>query len=137
MIVIEPLRKILIEDKAVDCEEVREDLFGGFCSCGGKLKQRFWAKNGDRSVMIAECEKCWTHEAIIFEGRSFKERLRPKIVTKRGLIDFLKDVLSEAEFEAVKNRLVGKNFNPTSFSRAKKRLERMNVSLDRILEILK
>ncbi|MCS7121938.1 MAG: hypothetical protein NZ895_05005 [Archaeoglobaceae archaeon] len=62
----------------MDCEEVKENLFGGFCNCGSVMRQRFWAKSDELEILIFECEKCWKNEALIFKNRTYINRIPVK-----------------------------------------------------------
>ncbi|MET1124318.1 MAG: hypothetical protein ABWW66_03510 [Archaeoglobaceae archaeon] len=136
MILIEPLKRLLIGGKAIECED-SEEHFGGFCDCGGTMKQKFWAFNGEKEVMISECEKCWNVSAFVFEGRRFLAKEDVSVVTKKNLLDFARRVLSNAEFEAFLRKLEGKVYNPTALSRARKRMEELGIRLEDFLEIFR
>ncbi|MDI9645247.1 MAG: hypothetical protein QFX40_00960 [Archaeoglobales archaeon] len=137
MKLIEPLRKFLLEGAALDCEEVDQNLFGGFCSCGGTLRQRFWIRRDNLEIMISECERCWSYEMAVFENKKFVERKKVEVIKKKEVRDLLKDLLSPAEFEALIGKVEGRNYNPSLFSRAKKRLSDLNLDISKIIEILR
>jgi len=128
--IINPLQKIFFEGKVYEIEPVN-GLFGGFCDCGGVMTQKGWVGNW---LMIPECESCWKLEAFLYENYRFVERFEIPLV---DLEDFLREILTPLEFEAIVQKVNGQSYNYTTFSRAKKKMEEMNLVLDEIIEALR
>ncbi len=137
MIYIEPLDKLITEKGTLMGERVRENFFGGFCGCGGIMYQKTWFQDGNGSILISECEKCWKNEALNFNGETpvgTKKEIR--VIERAEFKEFLKEVLSNAEFEAVLAKSSGEEYNSNALSRAKKKLEELNLTLDEVLSHL-
>ncbi|RLI74075.1 hypothetical protein DRP04_15095 [Archaeoglobales archaeon] len=130
---IDPFSVVLMEDKAFKAEKVDGNIFGGFCKCGGIMLQKAWV---DDILMIAECERCWKVEAFRFNGRKFVERCDVIVIYRQNLVEFLRDILSSAEFEAIRNKAKNLSYNYNAFSRAKKKIEELKLNIDGILKIL-
>ena len=130
---IDPFSVVLIEDKAFKAEKVDGNVFGGFCKCGGIMFQRAWVNN---TLMISECERCWKVEAFRFNGKKLIERCDVVVVYRQNLVEFLREILSPAEFEAVRNKAKNLTYNYNAFSRAKRKLEELKLNVDEILKIL-
>ncbi len=137
MMFVEPLKRVIIDDKALKGEEVREKKFGGFCSCGGIMHQKLWIRNGANEILISECEKCWKNEAMIFNSRRFVRKEDVAVLSRSEFMEFLKEILSDTEFEAVLNKAKGSSYKPSALSRAKKKLAERDIELDEVIEILK
>lgn len=134
---VEPLKKLLINGKAVSGEFVKERLFGGFCNCGGVMLQKLWINSEDEAILIAECEKCWKNQAKIFNSLSFIGQTDVTVLDKSKFKQFLNKVLSGSEYEALVNKALGQDYQPSALSRAKKKLAEMNLEIDDVLDILK
>ena len=133
MMYVEPLSVVILNGRAFKAERVREDLFGGFCKCGGRMVQKAWV---GESILISECERCWRTEAFRFNGRRLVERCEVEVVSKRNVRDLLSKVLTPSEFDAVVDRAEGRQYNYNAFSRARKRLEEMGLSVEEVLSLL-
>jgi len=105
--------------------------FGGFCKCGGFMNQLGWVNNW---VMIAECESCWKVEAFVYDNFKFVKRFELEVI---GIIDFLKEILTESELDSIFRKVKGLSYNYSSFSRAKKKLEEINLDINFILNELR
>ena len=130
---IDPFSVVLMDDKAFKAEKVNESVFGGFCKCGGIMLQKAWV---DDTLMISECERCWKVEAFRFNGKKLVERCDVVVIYRQNLSEFLKEILSPAEFEAVQNKAKNLPYSYNAFSRAKKKLEEMKLDVDEVLKIL-
>jgi hypothetical protein len=137
IILIEPIRKVIIEDRAFDCKPVSENYFGGFCDCGGLMIQKFWVENENKSILISECERCWNNEAMIFDSKTFRGKEKVTVYDRFRIKDYLSEVLSFGELEAIVNKVRGKSYKPSSLSRAKKKLESLDLDFNEILQLLK
>ncbi|ADB58155.1 hypothetical protein [Archaeoglobus profundus] len=127
--IINPIQKIFFEGRVYDIEPANG--FGGFCDCGGIMSQRGWVDNW---LMVAECESCWKVEAFLYDDYRFVERFEVKVL---ALKDFLNEILTGSEFEALIQKANGANYSYNSFSRAKRKLEEMNLRLEDILKYLR
>ncbi|MEM3927746.1 MAG: hypothetical protein QXT07_02240 [Archaeoglobaceae archaeon] len=134
---LEPLKKVVIEDLSYSGEEVSNKRFGGFCGCGGKMFQKLWVKLENTRIMISECEKCWKNSAYFFNLTKFLGREEVHVVEKNAVKEFLKNYLSDLELNALIAKAKDKVYKPADFSRAKKKLSEMNFSLEEVLAILK
>jgi len=130
---IEPLSVVILDGRAFKADRVRKQLFGGFCKCGGRMVQKAWV---GESILISECEKCWRTEAFRFNGRRLVERREVEVVSKRNVKDFLSDVLTPTEFDAVMDRAKGRQYNYGAFSRARRKLENMGLNVEELLTLL-
>ncbi len=137
MMLVEPLKKVIIEDRAIKGDEVRGSKFGGFCNCGGIMHQKFWIQNGAKEILISECEKCWKNEAMIFNSRRFVGKQEVRVLSKSEFIEYLRSILSDLEFEAVLGKARGSAYKPAALTRAKKKLTEMDLSIDEVIEVLK
>ncbi|HDN73598.1 MAG TPA: hypothetical protein ENG16_01065 [Archaeoglobus sp.] len=137
MLVLEPLKKAIVNHRAVNLEEITAKKFGGFCSCGGVMFQKSWVRNENREILISECERCWKIEALVFNSRRFVRKEDVIIIKGDDFVNFLRDFLSESEFEAVIGKAKGNKYKPTALSRAKKRLSNLNLNIDEVLTLLK
>lgn len=131
---IEPLKKLIIDGLGVGGEEVEEQLFGGFWDCGGVMYQRFWFTKDSEKILVSECEKCWKHKAMIFNSHSFVSRQNVDVLGKYDFIEFLKETLGSREFEALVKKAKNEDFDPISYSKAKKLLASMNLDVEEVLE---
>jgi len=121
--------KIFFEGRMYDLEP--SSGFGGFCECGGLMNQIGWV---GMWLMVSECESCWKVEVFLYKDFIFVERFEIPCLSMR---EFLMEILTPSEFDALIKRLNGKRYNYSMFSRAKKKIEEINLSFDKIIEILK
>jgi hypothetical protein len=133
MILIEPLTKILVNRCTVTGEKVKERVFGGFCVCGGIMYQKSWFKLDNDVIIVSECDKCWRNEAMLFNGKALALREEIKVVDRTSFRKFLKESLTTAEYEALESKLRNGKYNYNAFSRAKKKLEEMGLSVEEIV----
>ncbi len=131
---IEPLKILIYNEKAIRGIDAKG--FGGFCECNGTLIQKTWHEINPLKILVAECENCWETEALIFSGKKLIERKKVKTIKRKELKDFLSKKLSESELEAILNKARGLNYNYSSFSRARKKLEKMGIDVREILKEL-
>lgn len=137
MILVEPLMKLIINGHAVPGERVKEKMFGGFCKCGGVMYQKLWFQQDNYKILVSECEKCWRNEALSFNGRkALAWRDEVKVIDRTDLKDFLKEHLSTAEYEALEAKAQGEEYNYNAFSRAKKKLEEIGLSVEEVVAYL-
>lgn len=134
---LEPLKKVVIEDYCYSGEVINEKRFGGFCECGGKMFQKLWVNLGDMKIMISECEKCWKNSAYFFNLRKFLRKEEVQIVERNEIAEFFKNYLSDLELEALIAKARDKAYKPADFSRAKKKLNDMNFSVEEVLSFLR
>ncbi len=138
IIFIEPLNSLIFDGKALKGVRVKDKIFGGFCECGGTMYQKIRFLNSELGILVSECESCWKNDALILsmsEGRVI-DRGNLKLVDRSNIIDFLKEILSESELNSIIMRASGESYSHSSFSRAKKKLEKMNLSVDDILTLI-
>ncbi|MBO8181745.1 MAG: hypothetical protein H0Z28_03000 [Archaeoglobus sp.] len=134
MIYIEPINRLIRDKKAVKGEKVSKRYFGGFCECGGIMYQKSWFHFDGHSILISECEKCWKNEFINFNGRTKSgSKGKIQVVERADFREFIKDFLSTSEFEALIAKSRGERYNSAALSRAKKKLEEMDLPFDEIL----
>lgn len=131
---IDPFSVVILEDKAVKAERVNGNIFGGFCRCGGIMLQKAWI---DDTLMISECERCWKVEAFRFNGRRLIDRCDVKVIYRQNIVDFLREILSPSEFEAILNKAKNVQYNYNAYSRAKKKLEDLKLNVEEILNLIK
>ncbi len=134
---IEPLNSIIIGDKALTGERVEDGIFGGFCNCGGVMYQRARFKNGNTGIVLSECEKCWKNQAIVIsldEGK-VEKKLEVEVVNRGKVQEFLKSLLSESEYESLKSKMMGKEYSYASFSKAKKKLEKLGIDVNELASL--
>lgn len=134
---LEPLKKVVVEDLGYSGEVVEEKRFGGFCDCGGKMFQRIWVKLENTKIMISECEKCWKNSAYFFNFTKFLRKEDVQVVDKNAIVEFFKNYLSDLEIEALIAKARNRAYKPSDFSRAKKKLDEMNFSVEEVLSVLK
>lgn len=134
---LEPLKKVVIEDLSYSGEAIDYKRFGGFCECGGKMFQKLWVKLEDTRIMISECEKCWKNSAYFFNLKKFLRKEEVQVVEKNAIVEFFKNYLSDLELEALIAKAKDRVYRPVDLSRAKKKLNDMNFSLEEVLTILK
>lgn len=134
---IEPLKKVVLDDTVMSGEEVKEELFGGFCTCGGWMFQKIWIESETKKILISECEKCWKNEAIIFNSLKFETKQEVKVIGKHEFVEFLKEILSNSEIEAIINKARNREFHSIAYSNAKKKLLNMNFKMEEVLEMLR
>ncbi len=137
MLVVEPLKKVIIDNRVLRSEEVKDKKFGGFCTCGGLMHQKFWIQNGSKEILISECEKCWRNEALIFNSKRFVGREEVTVLNKADFIKYLRDMLTEVEFESLIKKASNSSYKPSALSRAKKKLGEMGLGIDEVLELLR
>ncbi|AKG91288.1 hypothetical protein GAH_01418 [Geoglobus ahangari] len=131
---LEPIKVLVYNDRAIPGEE--SSGFGGFCSCGGEMSQRTWHRLEDLRILVSECESCWNTEALVFRETELVERVPVRVFKRNELRDFLSEVLSPAEFEAVMEKRRNGNYNYTAYSRAKKKLESLGLDVEKIISEL-
>ncbi len=134
---IEPLKKVILDGIAHSGTEVQGELFGGFCSCGGIMFQKLWIENETRKILISECEKCWKNEAMIFNSTNFEGKQDVEVLGRNEFRDFLKEILDESELEAVINRARNREYHPMKCSAAKKKISRIKLKIEEVLELLR
>ncbi len=121
---LNPIQKVFL-GRAYSLE--KHDGFGGFCKCGGIMRQKGWV---DEWLMVVECENCWRIEAFVYENRRFVERFELEVVSLR---DFLNEVLTGDEMEALLNKANGKICSLDSFEKAKRKLDDLGFELEEVL----
>jgi len=137
MIYIEPINRLVREKKAVKGEKVTQRYFGGFCECGGIMYQKSWFHFDGHSILISECEKCWKNEFMNFNGRTRNgSKGKVTVVERSDFKEFIKDHLSASEFEALLAKSRGESYSSTALSRAKKKLEEIDLPFDEVLAYL-
>lgn len=134
---VEPLKKVILEDTAYAGEEVEEKFFGGFCECGGLMLQKLWVQSGNKRILISECEKCWKNKAIVFSSFKFEEKRDVDVLNRHEFAEYLKNFLTDSEFEALLNKAKGREFQSIAYSNAKKKLLDMNFTIEEVLDILR
>uniref|UniRef100_A0A7J2TJF2 Uncharacterized protein n=1 Tax=Archaeoglobus fulgidus TaxID=2234 RepID=A0A7J2TJF2_ARCFL len=134
---LEPIKKVVIDDVAYSCEEVREKTFGGFCDCGALMFQKMWLSIENIKILVSECEKCWKNSAYFFNSTKFLKKQEVVVVEKFEILEYLKNYLSDLEIEAIVGKAKGKPYKPSDLSRAKKKLGDMKISLEEVLEVIK
>jgi hypothetical protein len=134
---LEPIKKVMIEDVAHSYEEVKEKTFGGFCECGAAMFQKLWLSIENLKILISECEKCWKNSAYLFNSTKFLRKEDVIVVEKSGILEYLKNYLSDLEIEAIIGKARSKPYKPSDLSRAKKKLDEMRIPLEGLLEIIK
>ncbi len=131
---LEPLKILVYDDRAIPGENASG--FGGFCKCGGEMTQRTWHSHGDLRILVSECESCWNTEALVFRGSELVERRDVRVFKRSELTEFLSEVLSQAEFEAVMEKRRNGSYSYAAYSRAKKKLESLGLDVERIISEL-
>jgi len=131
---IEPLKILIYNNRAIKGTDA--EGFGGFCECNGTLIQKTWHEANSVKILIAECEKCWETEALVFSGSKLIERRKVKTIKRKDIREFLSEKLSESELEAILNKAKGFDYNYSSFSRARKKLEKIGIDVGEILKEL-
>ncbi len=134
IVLIEPFSVLLVDGNALKIERVNDEVFGGFCKCGGRMVQKGWV--GER-ILVSECEKCWRVEALFFNGKKLVSRKEVWVVYRQNMEEFLRELLSPAELEAVSRKAKNVPYNYNAFSRAKKKLEEINLNVDEVMELLR
>lgn len=132
---VEPL-KLLICDNEASKGVKAERIFGGFCECGGIMFQKSWHLINGRKLLVSECDKCWKVKAYAFSGLDLVDTFEVKTYTRANLLDLLRELLSEAEFNAVVEKFNGGNYNYSALSRAKKKLENLGVDFEELISHL-
>jgi hypothetical protein len=137
MIYIEPINRLIRDKKAFKGEKVDKKYFGGFCDCGGIMYQKSWFHFDSHSILISECEKCWKNEFMNFNGRTRSgSKGNVQVVERAEFKDFIRELLSASEFEAVVAKTRGESYNSAALSRAKRKLEEMNLPFDEVLPFI-
>ena len=131
---LEPFSILIIDGNALKVERVDGNVFGGFCRCGGIMVQKAWI---EERILISECEKCWRVEALIFNGRKLVDRLEVKVIYRQNIDEFLRDLLSPAELEAIYRKARNSTYNYNAFSRAKRKLEELKIDVNEIIGLLR
>ena len=134
MILLEPFSVLLIDGNALKVERVDGNVFGGFCKCGGIMVQKAWI--GEK-ILLSECEKCWRVEAFIFNGRKLMGREEVKVIYRQNIDEFLRDILSPAELDAIYKKAKNTTYNYNAFSRAKRKLEELSIDVNEIIGLLR
>jgi len=134
MILLEPFSVLLVDGNALKVERVDGNVFGGFCKCGGIMVQKAWI--GER-ILLSECEKCWRVEAFIFNGRKLMSREEVKVIYRQNIDEFLRDILSPAELDAIYRKAKNTTYNYNAFSRAKRKLEELSIDVNEIIGLLR
>ena len=129
---IEPLIKLIIENKTYNGKKVSKKYFGGFCKCGGIMYQKFWFETKYLTLLVSECEKCWRCELLSFNGATLAWRKDVEVINKSNFIEFLKSKLNDSELKALKASFLGKNYNYDDFYSAKRKLENIKLNLEEI-----
>ena len=62
-----------------------------------------------------------------FNNLSLVNRSIVKVIDRGNIRDFIKEFLTDTEIEAIKNKVMGKDYNYNAFSRAKKKLEEIGL----------
>ncbi len=138
LVFLEPLESIIFDGRVIKGIKVKEKTFGGFCECGGVMYQKMRFIDSKTGILVSECDKCWKNDALIIsmlDGRVM-DRADLKLVDRSNFPEFLKKILSESEFKAVIAKAYGKEYNPSSYSKAKRKLEEMNLEISTILSII-
>lgn len=131
---IEPLRVVIYREKGIKGE--KSEGFGGFCSCGGRMEQLSWHVDGDTRIIVSECEICWNTEALIFDRTEFVERVKLKVYRRNELKEFLSEILSASELEALIARINGEDYSYSALSRAKKKIESLGLDFEEFVSEL-
>ena len=134
MILLEPFSVLLVDGNALKVERVDGNVFGGFCKCGGIMVQKAWI--GER-ILLSECEKCWKVEAFIFNGSKLMGRKEVKVIYRQNIDEFLRDILSPAELDAIYRKARNTTYNYNAFSRAKRKLEELSIDVNEIIGLLR
>ncbi len=134
---IEPIKIAVIENVAYSVQDVSEKLFGGFCDCGGKMLQKFWLNLEGMRVLFSECEKCWKNHAYFFNSTKFLKKEEVKVIGREGILDYLKNFLTDLEIEALLSKAQNKVYKPQDLARAKKKLSDMNLPFEEIASLLR
>ncbi|MCS7118845.1 MAG: hypothetical protein RMH75_02235 [Archaeoglobaceae archaeon] len=134
---LEPIKKVVIEDIAYVGKEVKEKYFGGFCECGGMMFQKIWLDIEKTKILISECEKCWKNSAYFFNSYRFTKKEEVRVVEKIGFTEYLRSFLSDLEIEALIGKARDRSYKPSDLSRAKKKLNDMNISIEELIGVLK
>jgi len=115
-----------------DGEKVKDQVFGGFCTCGGTMYQKIWFKVDNNPILVSECEKCWRNEAMTFNSTTLVKREEIEVVDRRDFKDLLLKILTEKEYKTIQAKWRNEEYNPSTLSNAKKKLELAGLALDEI-----
>ncbi len=128
---LEPLKLLIYDERAIF--GTASSGFGGFCNCGGMMSQKTWHQNGELRILVSECDSCWKIEATVFKGLDVVRRDEVRSYKRNEIKDFLSAILSQTELEAVIDKWSQKDYNYGAYSRAKKKLEEMGLSIEKIM----
>ncbi len=128
---IEPLKTLIYNGKAI--KGLNSEGFGGFCKCNGIMIQKTWHETNSLKILVSECENCWRTEILVFSGNDLIERKEIRVINRSEIKNFLAERLSDSEFEAILAKAKGLDYNYSSFSRAKKKLEIMGFDVSEII----
>jgi hypothetical protein len=125
-----------INGNFISGEKVRDRVFGGFCTCGGIMFQKLWFDADGKSILVSECEKCWRNEAMTFNKNRFISREEIEVIDRREFKDMLKNFLSTSEYDALQSKLRDEEYNYNAFSRAKKKIEEIGLTLEDVISYI-
>jgi len=132
MILIEHLTKMQVNGNFVSGEKVKEQIFGGFCTCGGVMFQKLWFNVDGKLILVSECEKCWRNEAMVFNRNELVSRDEVRVVDRRNFSDVILEILTEKEYNAIQAKINNKEYSPSTLSNAKKKLSNVGLSIEEI-----
>ncbi len=132
---IEPMNTLILDGEALEGRRVNNELFGGFCECGGVMLQKAVFQSGKKNVILSECERCWKNRAMILENGEVDVK-DVRVVNRGKMSEFLKEILSDSELEAIRNKAKGREYSYTSFSKAKKKLEKLGLDVGEVMKLL-
>ncbi len=70
---------------------------------------------------------------MIFNSHSFVSYHNVEVLGKYDFVELLKEILGEKEFESLVRKAKNEEFDPVSYTKAKKMLTSMNLDIDEIL----
>jgi len=132
MILIEHLTKMQVNGNFIPGEKVREQIFGGFCTCGGIMFQKLWFNVDGDSILVSECEKCWRNEAMVFNRDELISRDEVRVVDRRDFKDVILQILTEKEYDAIQAKISNRKYNSSILSNAKKKLNKVGLSIEEV-----
>jgi len=94
--------------------------------------QKIWFNMDDKTILVSECEKCWRNEAMTFNSGNLVKREEIEVVDRRDFKDVLLEILTEKEYETIQAKWRYEEYNPSTLSNAKKKLEMAGLSLEEI-----
>jgi hypothetical protein len=98
--------------------------------------QKAWVNVDGHNIVISECEKCWKNEAMEFNNLNLISRSAVKVVERANIYEFLKGFLTDNELESIRDKVRGKEYNYSAFSRAKKKLEEVGLDYREIAYLI-